>query len=257
MTKDRPMTGDHLLVVDFDYFFPNPMEAGTVDNEAKGLFDWGHVEAPFFINSVIWEVRAGTFQAYGFPLPQVTPPDGGWAAFWDRFTFADDALATFADSNSHAGQITARSGFRGFASIHLFDAHHDSGYHVTSVEEFLDQSQYTCEDWMLYQQLKGCHDLTVHYPQWKPNGLKEKVAKGSLTKQVIDDLAPLDTVFTDVFICRSGAWVPPWCDQDFLDFIAACPLTATQIDTEVIPREFNTTSAAGVAAQIAASRDSR
>lgn len=241
----------HLLVVDFDYFFPNPMESGTTaDEAAKSLYDWGHAEAPFFINSVIWSIRAGTFQGFGLPLPQVTSPEGGWAAFWGRFTFTDDARATYADSNAHAGEINPRASRRGFTSIHLFDAHHDSGYSVKSVDDFLDRSMYTCEDWMLYQQLKGCFDLTVHYPQWKPNGPDEKVAQGCLTKQVVDDLAPLPVEFTDVFICRSGAWVPPWCDQDFLDFVRACPLPAEQIDDEVIPRPFDPTTGHDIAEQI-------
>lgn len=249
----------NLLVVDYDYFFPNPMEstkvAKEIDPALRGMFDWGHSESIFFLSHALWSIRAATFLAYGHDLPQVVPPEDGWGSFWDRFTFADGATMTYADSNLHAGKIEADGPHRAFDSIHLFDAHHDSGYHANSFAKFLDTQTYSCEDWMLYQQAKGCFDLTVHYPRWKPNGLKEKVAKGSITKQVIDDLKPLDTVFTDVFVCRSGAWVPPWCDRDFLDLIDASPLHSEQIDEEDMDREFTTDEAEAIASTIRHSAD--
>lgn len=245
---------DHLLVVDYDFFFPNPMESGDGDDASRGLYDWGHAESPFFLGDVIWSVRAGAFLAHNVPLPQIQPPAGGWAAFWDRFTFADGTVLKYADSNVHAGEFEPPHGRRDFGSVHLFDAHHDSGYRATSFGEFLDTQRYSCEDWMLYQQAKGCFDLTAHYPAWKPNGVKEKLPRGSVTKQVIDDGQSVDTVFTQVFLCRSGAWVPPWCDTGFLDLLAACPLPTEQIDDEPMDRQFTLDQAHGIADQIRQSR---
>jgi hypothetical protein len=252
-----PVEQDHLLVIDFDFFFPNQSEMEHPDPATKGLYDWGHAEAPFFIDSPLWTIRASTFTAFDLPLPQVTVPDGGWSTFWGRFTLTDDATIAYGDSNAHAGDLQGNTIRGAYTSIHLFDAHHDSGYRVKSLGEFLDRGEYSCEDWMLYQQAKGCHDLTVHYPTWKPNGLREKTAKGSLTRQVIDDGQPLATAFSTVYVCRSGAWVPPWCDTDFVDFIDAAPAPATQIDDALIPRSHDAVSAEEMANQIRASRNRR
>ena len=237
----------HLLVVDFDYFFPNPRESGRPDPSGAYWGDWGHAECAFFLSNTLWSVRAAEFLAQDRDLPPVVPPAGGWAGFWNRFTFADGARLTYADSNIHAGEIEAPRDHRGFDSIHLFDAHHDSGYRADSFEKFLDTQTYSCEDWMLYQQAKGCFDLTVHYPTWKPDGVDEQVAHGSMTQQVLDDLQPLDIQFTHVFVCRSGAWVPPWCDRDFVALVGACPLPGEQIDDEAMDREFTTDEATRVA----------
>src|SRR4051794_23581640 len=104
------------------------MESGTGTSQDMGLFDWGHAEAPFFINGPIWDIRAGMFASRDVPLPVVQPPAEGWAGFWDRFTFTQDATMSFADSNLHAGALRPRTGPRpGFGSVVLFDAHHDSG----------------------------------------------------------------------------------------------------------------------------------
>lgn len=30
--------------------------------------------------------------------------------------------------------------------------------------------------------------------------------------------------FDAVSICRSGAWVPAWCDEQFVEFVKSCPV---------------------------------
>lgn len=50
-----------------------------------------------------------------------------------------------------------------------------------------------------------------------------------------------DTVIDRVFICRSGAWVPPWHDQAFNEFVASFALPV--IDVGTYPREWSLASA--------------
>lgn len=244
----------NLLCVDWDFFFVSPMEAGNTDDPTWQLHDWGHSEhLSFFLDGPLWTSRAGAFLQNGFPLPGVTAPEGGWKAFWDRFTFAEDADFTFGDSNSLAGAVEPPNAPEPFEKVVLFDAHHDSGYHIKSFKEFLAQDRWDCEDWMLEHQERGTRDLTVRYPQWNPKAVENELPKGVLTKQVIDDGLPLDgIVFDTVFVCRSGAWVPPWCDRDFLDFLHACPLDGMQVDDAELDRGFNLDQVKAVAEQMKA-----
>ena len=41
LTRPEPTTSAHrLLVVDFDFFFPNPLDAGAADARSLRLYDW-------------------------------------------------------------------------------------------------------------------------------------------------------------------------------------------------------------------------
>lgn len=241
----------NLLCVDFDYFFYNPLEAGRSDDPNLLMYDWGHSETPLMLSNLLWSTRAMGFFQNGLELPQVTVPDGGWEKFWSRFKFADTVTFEYADSNSLAGLIEPPDGDFTFEEVVLFDAHHDSGYRVDSVSEFLLQESFSCEDWMLVHQSKGTEHLTVRYPQWKPRGVKDPLPDECLTVLTIDDGEPLHgIVFDAVFVCRSGAWVPAWCDGDFTDFIAAAPFPGTQVDDEELDRGFDVEAARATGEQM-------
>lgn len=229
----------NLLCVDWDWFFYSPMEAGDFNGPTWQLWDWGHRESEFFLSNMVWTTRASSFFGNDLPLPRVTKPEGGWASFWSRFTFADDPWFGYADSNAHAGLVRPPDGSRAFDEVVLFDAHHDSGYHVTTYGQYLKQDTFTCEDWLLEHQRCGTDRLTVRYPAWKPSGPTENIPKGSLTRLTLDDGEPVPGVFDAIFVCRSGAWVPPWCDRDFLDFIEAAPMDGVQVDDAELDRDFN------------------
>lgn len=233
----------NLLCIDFDFFFPNAMEAGDFDDPTWPLTDWGHAESPLFLSGVIWESRAAAFYQMNLPLPPVLIPEGGWSTFWARFQFADDTVFTFGDSNAHAGLIAPPDGSPAFESVLLFDAHHDSGYQIDAMADYLAQTTFNCEDWVLEQQQRGTSDLSVRYPTWKPNGPTEDLPAGVLTRQSLDDGAPVPTVFDAVYVCRSGAWVPPWCDTDFLNFVNAAPMDGEQVDEVELVRDFNAAQA--------------
>lgn len=228
-----------LLCIDWDFWFYNPLDAGTFEDPNWQYFDWGHKEATFFIAGPVWDMRALTFERADVPLPQIHPPTGGWEEFWSRFTFAPPEgtvpdigfpLAYAADSNAHAGTLTPPDDSLCFESVVLFDAHHDSGYRIPSFEAYEEQGTFSCEDWMLEHQRLGTTNLEARYPAWNPNGPSNDLPAGVLTRQRVDDGDPVDMVFDTVFVCRSGAWVPPWCDNDFEAFLDAAPFPVAWID---------------------------
>lgn len=64
-----------------------------------------------------------------------------------------------------------------------------------------------------------------------------------MTRQRVDDGDPIAEEFDTVFVCRSGAWVPPWCDGQFEEFLDAAPFEIIWLDSE--PRNRGWTPAAG------------
>jgi hypothetical protein len=43
-------------------------------------------------------------------------------------------------------------------------------------------------------------------------------------------------VFTSVFACRCGCWVPAWCDEQWQQFIDAFPGRVVSVDADLRPR---------------------
>jgi hypothetical protein len=214
------MSGN-LLVIDWDYFFYNPLYAVDHEDKRFWLFDWGHSETGMFTD-LIWPVRGASFLSHDMPLPGVEVPEG----WWDRFTIADDAICEVSDSNMYSGVV---DGGRAFDHVWLFDAHHDL-YRITTQEqlkEYAKKGNVTCEDWMFAHHLRGSK-LHWRWPRWFSYGKKMRATE--IPKWVgldarKDDLARFDPRmrFDAVSICRSGAWVPPWCDEEFERFYTSCP----------------------------------
>jgi hypothetical protein len=108
-----------------------------------------------------------------------------------------------------------------------------------------------CGDWLLYYALTTSAEIHVRYPSWKQwafdyesdyaPGLDKSIVKADI--QIVDDTNTQDMpVFDAVFVCRSGAWVPSWCDPAFFKFLDQCPLTTERIEVGPIalePRSFN------------------
>lgn len=202
------------------------------------LFDWGHKEAPFFINS-IWNIKAEGFLYYNYDPPRV---NNEWKEFSKRFTFSPGAMLSYGDSNAYAGNISNKNG--AWNNVYLFDAHHDCGYDVKSFDEWQNilskEMKFDCSDWMLVHLMAGSK---LHYrsPQWHKQYLTEKpkIPKGVKLDHKPDNGKPLDITFNQVFVCRSGAWVPPWCDKEFMEFLSTWNLPMHQVDKVQMIREFN------------------
>ena len=77
--------------------------------------------------------------------------------------------------------------------------------------------------------------ITVRYP------LARAVARpggtpGFPIDRCTDDGQPVPGVFDTVFACRSGGWVPAWCDDQRQQFIDAFPGRALSVDPDLRPR---------------------
>ncbi|MEW2493763.1 hypothetical protein AB0942_09470 [Streptomyces nodosus] len=216
-----------LLVVDFDFFFHNPFEGLPAPHRgAQGLYDWAHGEN-HWLREVIWPVRAEEFLRAGIEPPRCE----GHQDFWDRFSFTSDNPPLFyADSNLYAGRLTPRHyalfdlEVTAWQDVHLFDAHHDSGYPhehgPASFEEWAGVGEFSCEDWMLVHYAKGSR-LALTYPAWRPDGDSQPPMIPLHT--AVDDGGAVAAPFDAVFLCRSGSWVPSWCDDQFTELLAAFP----------------------------------
>lgn len=187
----------------------------------------GPTPRPLFFTDWVWPFRAEAFYRAGITPPRCEDLDG----FWDRFTFTEPEPPLFyADSNLFAGRVTPAhyALFDGAATtwreVHLFDAHHDSGYPhedgPATFEQWRTMGQYSCEDWMLIHHAAGSR-LTLTYPAWRPQGdAHPPMVPLSVN---VDDRTPVASAFDAVFLCRSGAWVPSWCDDQFSQLLQAFP----------------------------------
>ncbi|KUL44744.1 hypothetical protein ADL22_12430 [Streptomyces sp. NRRL F-4489] len=214
----------HLLVVDWDFFFPNP-DAGAPMGSHPELYGWPVAEDEHH-TEVVWVERAKRFSEAGVPLPTAS----GWGGFWGRFWFTDGAPLIYADSNAWAGHLWPSDvgGEGSWDTIHLYDAHHDAGCKLNhaSFEEWKASGDgIRCENWMLAHAWAGA-ELHVHFPPWRESldrPTEEPLVEVAMS---IDDGVPPPVAFSACFVCRSGAWVPPWEDHTFSAFLKAAPLRA-------------------------------
>ncbi|MFI9206166.1 hypothetical protein [Streptomyces sp. NPDC053048] len=211
----------NLLAVDWDYFFPTPTAGAPLGGHPE-LYAWPVAEDAIHVEAM-WLRRVKDFVDRGLPLPRCS----GFEGFWDRFNIAPGAMVVYADSNAWAGQLfpSTFGGEGPWHSVHLYDAHHDCGYknNTRSFEEWKRQGQIRAENWMLAHYWNGSQ-LHVHFPPWRETMARPTEEPVIPVSMAIDDGhgAP-DVTFDAVFLCRSGAWVPSWCDDQFEEFLSACP----------------------------------
>lgn len=195
--------------------------------ESLGMWDWGsHENHPESLMAHLWGSRAFSFQAKGLDLPMAVIEPG----FWDRFEFTDDCKLFVANSHVCICQDEVVERWPDF--VVNYDAHHDCGYGRPSP---FKTNRYSCEDWVyLYAKMGSLIDIV--YPDWKDDAFRAEKSprlmrtkyKSNIVRQFASQfhaekpvVGPVDTVF----VCLSGAWVPPWCDGQFWDFVKSCPVS--------------------------------
>ncbi|MFE6400404.1 hypothetical protein [Streptomyces alboflavus] len=215
----------HLLVVDWDFFFPTPA-AGAPLGDHPELYAWPVAEDADHVD-VIWLQRLRDFQKAGVELPRCH----GYQDFWSRFRIAPEAPVWYADSNAWASQVFPSNlgGDGPWDSIHLYDAHHDCGYKLndSTFDEWKakatsGKARISAENWMLVHYWNRSL-LFVHFPPWRESMTRPSEQPLILVRMTIDEGDAPDVTFDAVFLCRSGAWVPSWCDDQFETFLKGCP----------------------------------
>lgn len=150
----------------------------------------------------------------GFPGDNNKLPglSGEEKTFWSRFQLAPDAVIFYAESHK---DIIHPVVLEGVGRVLNFDAHHDAGYHRPKNEKV------SCENWI--QHLPRGTAAEVIYPYWKFYAKRVERTPLKRVPRIIDDRKPCETVIDRIFLCRSGAWVPGWLDDEFDTFLQSCP----------------------------------
>lgn len=237
-------TSTAFLSIDWDFFV-----------RCLGEWDWSHKETPFFMGSEMWTIRLAPYLSQNMDLMAEMEPDK-WARpkpsdFWSVLKglgYDFDYLDTFVVAESHSAaaplfyeNVTWTGGTPDY--IINFDAHHDLGYcEWKRLNEMIEEGTCTCDMWLcaLLEWLPGVK-VRVVYPDWLreetsikrqrkhieerlPQYMLDKVELGFFENKdgSVGDVVrkPGETIeVTTLMICRSGAWTPPWLDEQFVDFV--------------------------------------
>jgi hypothetical protein len=217
-----------LLSIDWDFFFPTKED----DPIEWPMWDWGHSEQWHQdFQSILWLQRYAVFATRGFPIPDLS---GAEHSFWKNIKLSPRAEIFVAESHMYGihGKVK-----KCINEVWNFDAHHDCGYHATTLKHAVDNMQFTCENWLAYYHMKRCKIFQV-YPKWR-NSAKEKILpqKLGINMPTYSDNMSLP-IFNRVIIARSGSWVPPWLDDKFEAFLNTAPRDVVYL-TPVTKRKFS------------------
>ena len=119
-----------------------------------------------------------------------------------------------------------------------FDAHHDMGYDAEQVYGQQRQGSSDCASWLWHMiDLERVAEVMFVMPNWTKGYPWTRVLEGiddryQHIEQYLDKIVALtwdEWVATDrpeknetidgAYVCRSGTWVPPWLDNEFLQFV--------------------------------------
>jgi len=201
-----------VLSIDFDFFFKEDIS-----------FDWGHRENAMFIEA-IWPIRAMHLIANGVDLVKdvgiTGNPDEFAAQLIDlKWKFKRNFSLSIAES--HASAYHALKDNKDLEIINI-DAHHDISYGQ------LDKLD--CGNWIGRLAMEGkVKKVTFVYPEWRKIEENYDYPSEEALAKMEELGVELDIVYgihstharkvDEVFIARSGAWVPPWTDDNFYKFI--------------------------------------
>ncbi|MGW8180478.1 MAG: hypothetical protein ACWGQW_17215 [bacterium] len=219
------------LSIDFDYFV-----------REESIWDWGHREAPLF-RDFLWQPRVQGFLHNGVDLrkemdPQAfakPTPDQFWKALEERGLNISRATRLIVADSHTWGAVVFGAWWPGkvpknHRTLLSFDAHHDLGYSQHNARDTVESQNIDCASWLLWVMHQWKHlQARIIYPPWR--GLEEwKYSEPSfkgffygdvrkrVNASVWDDDIPSGEV-DQIYICRSGSWVPPWLDNQFIKFV--------------------------------------
>lgn len=159
---------------------------------------------------------------------------GFWQIMWTHCRRAE--VLILVDSHAFIQHI-----IRPGDKIWNFDQHHDCGYNKSD-----NQSPFHCGNWAIDRRKIAEYHLV--YPEWR----RKNPEKFELVPPTTISFEPRDLPeFDVVFVCRSSAWTPSWCDlswMSFLDYLRTelPELWNSRIATGYVtaPRNFDTKLAA-------------
>jgi hypothetical protein len=201
----------------------------------------------------LWSFRAQDFLRAGFDLREETStekyanpkPSEFWGALADiGYNFDATSFYLVADSHAAAGPLfaeVARLTGEPADVVINFDAHHDVGYHgFQRTYEMVKEGRCACDTWLCFLLCEFPElQARIVMPDWMrddvvaqkrsvhenlPRKMWPRVKVGSFTTPTgrISQVARKGNEELDIeaiFVCRSSSWVPPWHDQEFIDFV--------------------------------------
>lgn len=210
-----------ILSIDFDFWAEH--------DPAK--HDWGHSDTQAFL-TIMWHLRAAEMMRDTTPwrevhLPHDEPRPAKLRAFledrgWD-FCKADLWVV---ESHADIAHILDQKRFKTKpVRVVNIDAHCDLGYAEDSAAE-----EVACDNWGEHFIEKGyVREFIQIYPKWRHRHFEDwrpEFGDKSLrwAREYKTDTAvmygleqiPMSVRPSHVFICRSGAWSPPWLDGHFV-----------------------------------------
>ncbi len=206
--NSRPL----VLSVDWDYFLP------------RSIYDFYWTWPPYGKASgatLLWQKRAFTHPLHGadqqktaYDLLRVD--EVKVERFWGN-VLAGEANPEVRVCDSHEELVDFTQGWESFDLIN-FDAHHDVVYSDKD-----PQSQLNSGNWVGCLRQQGrLNSYTLVYPRWRqsqPERCNLKLPDG-IDHLVYGDWHAGPICPERVFVCRSSAWMPSWCDDRWLQLIA-------------------------------------
>jgi hypothetical protein len=188
-----------VLSIDWDYFF----------QDTDG-FDWGHREAPFFIEDIWWHRCSNRHLFTMRDAIDMRPVRSRLYRFWEKNIRKFSSPSALMISESH-GSLYYWIHHYPVEELVNYDAHHDLGYPDAG-------GDVDCGNWAGKLLDEG---FLKHYTQVYPSWRKQKRYREQMRDddRVYVTYSPIPAQNYDlVFICRSGAWTPTWCDPQFVQF---------------------------------------
>lgn len=194
-----------ILSIDFDFF---------VEEDPK--LDLGHGEHHPIFFEVLWAIRDLEWKK---PVRKLLPWSGPTVPEFHRNVsdwFCTVAPRWSCSAESHSGIIKLLDEP---CDVINFDAHHDVHYGtVPSSERFVN-----CGNWASWGMGQGLiRNYTVVYPDWRRKFEERFPLQTTATKLFWSEFVARHERLNDyrryttkIFLCRSGAWVPPCYDRRF------------------------------------------
>jgi len=196
-----------LLSVDWDYFVSTRDPWNSCTENSRCLVD-------------SWYKRYLQARARGEDFQQAFALSAHRDTFWNAVRsscrFERGLKAVVSDSHALSYQIAKACGCR---SVILFDAHADLGYGGLLSLSF----EVNCSNWLGRLLKDGlideAHIFYSPYSAEKPEHFRQMNSAYRIAYHDFCELGGLGFSVSAVHICRSGAWTPPWLDQEFLRFV--------------------------------------
>jgi hypothetical protein len=159
-------------------------------------------------------------------------PKDFWAALQVAGYDLRRAACGVAESHKEAAEFFMNARIRKNVRILHVDAHHDLGYTgMKALNKNVRDAHVDASNWLgVYLRLFPYTKADLVFPSWNPQAIEDALSQAPMTVGVKKrvtmrqwpavPVAPEFSEVTQVFVCRSGSWAPPWHDQAFEQFIS-------------------------------------